>query len=98
MTPPCSEAVRARNKPKMCIPSMAVVTSPYNRKILEWEVKQYCIQQVTFLSIPVRQYKTVYPNDVVETLPYELFRISLLSGNILFPCGGAIKYFQEFRK
>jgi hypothetical protein len=42
----CSEwALSAQHRPKFCSPSMAIVTSPYEWKILEWDVKQYIIDQ-----------------------------------------------------
>jgi hypothetical protein len=37
--PPCSKALSAERRPKFYSPSPAMVTSPYEWKILEWDVK-----------------------------------------------------------
>jgi hypothetical protein len=43
--PPCSKALSAEHRPEFCSPSTAMVTCPYKWDILEWDVKQYIINQ-----------------------------------------------------
>jgi hypothetical protein len=43
--PAYSKALSAEHRPRFCSPSPVMVTSPYEWKILEWDVKQKIINQ-----------------------------------------------------